>query len=482
MIYLQLTMIKKSIHKLGNFRISFNKKYSKILAFLILSIFILLLVSNFAVYFLFKNKTYPKTNLNNTNLSSVKFNNLEEKINSAINKPNEIKLSLKDKSITVNSDQLGLKVNTPKIKAEIQNNRHILPLLNFFIKHQTNASYEINNQSIANTLESMKDQLETPPHASYIKLQDQQFIVVPSQPLLMLDSEKSNVKIQNELNSGITEIELAYSEVPAPESNINVDDEALKLNNSLTTAIVIKYDQQTKTLNKLELTNLYETKENTYVVSAKQSGNLIDATAKQFGMILGNRSTAVTSLVSALSNNKKATITLEPAPQKLINYSYCVATKGVDTSFLGEFKSKLASVYADSKGWGMNGLITFSPVASGCNFTAWLTAADLVPSFSSSICDNIWSCRVGNNVIINFDRWTGASLAWNGAGGSLDSYRSMVINHETGHWLGFSHRYCGGSGQAAPVMQQQSISLQGCSFNPWPSTSELQTLKSSKGL
>lgn len=79
-------------------------------------------------------------------------------------------------------------------------------------------------------------------------------------------------------------------------------------------------------------------------------------------------------------------------------------------------------------------------------------------------------------MIINEDRWLGATPAWNDAGGSLRDYRHMVINHETGHWLGFSHSYCGGPGQLAPVMQQQSISLQGCKFNPWPLTSEIADL------
>ncbi|MET1033315.1 MAG: DUF3152 domain-containing protein, partial [Candidatus Saccharimonadales bacterium] len=99
-----------------------------------------------------------------------------------------------------------------------------------------------------------------------------------------------------------------------------------------------------------------------------------------------------------------------------------------------------------------------------------------------AICDSLWSCRVGPNVVINFDRWQGASSSWNANGGTLDDYRHMVINHETGHWLGFGHASCGGAGQLAPVMQQQSIDLQGCKFNPWPSTSEITTLRRTLGL
>jgi hypothetical protein len=159
--------------------------------------------------------------------------------------------------------------------------------------------------------------------------------------------------------------------------------------------------------------------------------------------------------------------TPKPVTKPSRAYTYCVAAKGVDEGNMPEFRAKLASVYADSRGWSLGGANSFTEVAGGCNFTVWLSSADLMPSFGA-ICDSMWSCTVTPNVIINFDRWRSASDAWNGAGGSLDDYRSMVINHETGHWFGFNHRYCQGAGQAAPVMQQQSIGMQGCTTNPWP--------------
>lgn len=155
-----------------------------------------------------------------------------------------------------------------------------------------------------------------------------------------------------------------------------------------------------------------------------------------------------------------------PVPQSRA-YTYCVTTRGVDLSFLPELRAKLASVYSDPRGWSLGGVNTFTEVMSGCGMIVWLTAADQMPSFGS-ICDSTWSCTVYPNVILNFDRWRYASPAWNGGGGSLEDYRTMVINHETGHWLGFGHRFCQAAGQQAPVMQQQSINLQGCAANPWP--------------
>jgi hypothetical protein len=63
----------------------------------------------------------------------------------------------------------------------------------------------------------------------------------------------------------------------------------------------------------------------------------------------------------------------------------------------------------------------------------------------------------------------------------LRDYRHMVVNHEAGHFLGFGHANCGGPGQLAPVMQQQSINLQGCQHNPWPLQWERQRLASRLG-
>jgi len=76
-------------------------------------------------------------------------------------------------------------------------------------------------------------------------------------------------------------------------------------------------------------------------------------------------------------------------------------------------------------------------------------------------------------VIINQDRWKHASPAWNAADLALRDYRHMVVNHETGHWLGLGHAQCPGPGRLAPVMQQQSKGLQGCRFNPFPTRHEI---------
>ena len=150
---------------------------------------------------------------------------------------------------------------------------------------------------------------------------------------------------------------------------------------------------------------------------------------------------------------------------------YHVETRGRITTSLQEFRSQAQQTYDDPRGWRAAG-IRFVPVKSGGAFTLVLAQASYVPRFSSS-CSAMWSCRVGRFVIINQDRWKNASPAWNAAHLALRDYRHMLVNHETGHWLGLGHAQCPGPGRLAPVMQQQSKGLQGCRFNPFPTRHEI---------
>jgi hypothetical protein len=75
------------------------------------------------------------------------------------------------------------------------------------------------------------------------------------------------------------------------------------------------------------------------------------------------------------------------------------------------------------------------------------------------------SCWNGSRAVINSRRWIGGAATY---GSDLRGYRDYLISHEVGHALGHGHRGCPRTGEPAPVMVQQTKSLQGCQANPWP--------------
>ncbi|WP_148615789.1 DUF3152 domain-containing protein [Nocardioides rubriscoriae] len=151
--------------------------------------------------------------------------------------------------------------------------------------------------------------------------------------------------------------------------------------------------------------------------------------------------------------------------------TYSVTTRGRVTASLPRFRRLVQQTYDDPRGWRGRG-VRFRPVARGGSFTVVLAEGSTVPSFSAE-CSTTYSCRVGRYVIINQTRWQTATPPWNAAGRSLRDYRHLVVNHETGHWLGFGHAGCPRPGALAPVMMQQSKGTDGCRFNPWPTLAEL---------
>jgi hypothetical protein len=152
-------------------------------------------------------------------------------------------------------------------------------------------------------------------------------------------------------------------------------------------------------------------------------------------------------------------------------HRYTVTTRGSVRGVAG-FREGVAAILDDPRGWE-RAHRRFREVRHGGDFTVVLSQAGRLPGFSS-VCSTRYSCRVGRYVVINQDRWRSGSPYFPG---TLEQYRQMVVNHETGHWLGRGHAYCQGRGRAAPVMQQQSKGMQGCEVNPWPLAREARAVR-----
>ncbi|MCH9274893.1 DUF3152 domain-containing protein [Bifidobacterium amazonense] len=157
-------------------------------------------------------------------------------------------------------------------------------------------------------------------------------------------------------------------------------------------------------------------------------------------------------------------------------FTYCLETKG-DVGSTTAFSNTVYRTLNNAKGWPRAGA-TFEQLngddCANADMTLILSEAKYMSDFSEG-CSGSYSCRVGDQVIINADRWNGGTEDWLKAGGTLARYREMVINHEVGHRLGHydNETACAGEGQPAPLMLQQSMRLDGCTPNEWPLDSEL---------
>ncbi|MFF2013036.1 DUF3152 domain-containing protein [Streptomyces sp. NPDC058195] len=130
----------------------------------------------------------------------------------------------------------------------------------------------------------------------------------------------------------------------------------------------------------------------------------------------------------------------------------------------------------DDRSWAHDGAMTFERVsaddpdfvitlASPGTTAEWCAKSRLDTTVDNVSCDSAATERV----MINAYRWAQGSSTF--GPDRLFAYRQMLINHEVGHRLGHNHVSCGTPGALAPVMQQQTKSLDiddiKCRPNPW---------------
>jgi hypothetical protein len=149
---------------------------------------------------------------------------------------------------------------------------------------------------------------------------------------------------------------------------------------------------------------------------------------------------------------------------------YRVAVEPATGQPVTEFAADVDRVLGDPRSWIASGQVRLQrvPRTADAEFTVLLATA----ASSERICGTAGldtagytSCRLPGQVVINLDRWLRAVP---GYGAPLATYRAYAVNHEVGHQLGHGHEACPGPGRPAPVMQQQTYGLKGCTANPWP--------------
>ncbi|MFD7980722.1 DUF3152 domain-containing protein [Streptomyces sp. NPDC059071] len=140
------------------------------------------------------------------------------------------------------------------------------------------------------------------------------------------------------------------------------------------------------------------------------------------------------------------------------------------------FAQAVQKTLNDRRSWAGNGEMTFERISSGepewvitlaspGTTGDWCRKSGLDTTVDNVSCDSASTDRV----MINAFRWAQGSDTF--GPDAMHAYRQMLINHEVGHRLGHSHVSCRTPGALAPVMQQQtkSLDIEGieCRPNPW---------------
>lgn len=445
------------------------------------ALLVLFLAFNGIVYLIYKDKTYPGTNINGQAVGSVRYGELPRRVQSLRLIPEKIKAGYGGTSAEVTVSSLGMRVDHEQTAQNLQSSRSWLPVANFFTAQNAPLFIAVEPASFQKKINEMGRGYRKSAANASLTLQSGAFVIRPEVEAQSIDPSGSQARIIDALSRSRTSVELMMRRTPPQVTRASLTPTLQVLEGQRNTAVTIGFQDRSRKLEPAEIGSWFTPGQGSFVLSEQKIADGISDAAMELGVNPDNADSVKAIVRQTIEARKPLTVTLTGKPLNKKAYSYCTAGRGVPETEVKDMTGKIDSVLNAKRGWSLGGNITFSRSERQCDFTIWLSAPAEMQSFGA-ICDEYWSCAVKPNVIFNHDRWRLTSEAWKKSNGSLDDYKSMVINHEVGHWLGFEHSTCPAAGAPAPVMQQQSIDLQGCTFNPWPSITERISLRNYLGL
>jgi hypothetical protein len=424
-----------------------------------------------------------------------------------------VTIQAESSTLQTTADKLGAEVERSVVDEHLQQQRLWYSLFPFIYKKNFTLPLVANQDILITTARSIElpADKKTPVDAT-VDYTDSKISILPESPGDGIATDPLFIELQRQLQEGTNEI-LLNATLTSVQPRVTKEALSKRLD-EITTILRKEYTISDGTVNYTIPTatiakSLYIDDTNQLKPSYSSAAAIISTATQKFavspvaelsysfasgkpnsvfqtgvvGKVVSNELELISQFQERVASADTTTLMAVPSDTPFTSKTYViddvqkkVVTYTIDhwgsTSSVAYFREKAAETLTSNKGWTRAG-IAFIEVPSSSDFTLVLAEGAELSRRYSPTCDGYYSCRVGNKVIINDARWQNATPVWPK---DISSYQNLVINHETGHWLGLGHYFCSEPGALAPVMQQQSIDIRNCTYNEWPLDYEIQKL------
>jgi Protein of unknown function (DUF3152) len=436
----------------------------------------LFVLANLGMNVLYYNRALPHEYLGRLSVGGKSLH-LPQHISPADMLPAQLTFAHGSTYVSRTAASLGISADAAATLKNVNVHWHWLPLFSLFSSRHAAVSLQVDKARFAAASAELASRFARPARGRHIGLQGTAFVIEPAEGGYRLNTAALLALTLAALQHGTTQVSVPTTPTPAPAGTArNLSDQLPKLQKELDTPISFTYHGQTIRPAKADRSQWFVPAGASMAAQPAAAERYIAKLARQAGITIANPHDLAAAAAYALSKAETRTFAVVPAGRSTIVRTYCTSVRDVNASVLAGLTGNLAMTYNDVRGWNDGGRIAFEHVRRGCQYTVWMSAAADMTTFGS-ICDDYYNCQAGHSVVLNYHRWTTATPPWNKTGGSIQDYRTLMIDHETGHRLGFpDNPACPGKGRPAPVMMQQSMDLHGCVFNIWPRPAELTRL------
>jgi hypothetical protein len=376
----------------------------------------------------FHGRTYPRTVLGAAHIGNRSFSSVMAQAGHGSNLPAIITLTDGAAHRTSPVGDLGVRTDASRTERSLHQQRSWLPLLAIFTQHRIALPIGVDAGALELAANTMAPTFHQDAVAAKVVKTGEQFTAAAPKDGHQLDKLRLRSAVLYTLDHNQATVRVPTSRIAPAVSLTEARHTAAKLQDSLGTQLTFASGSARQTPSRADIASWYAPNGDSYSLDDFLVRSAIAAQGLKMGIHTGNLSDAVAKTKQAVSSQSKATISLAPFTQTKTLH-YCISSRGnMSAATLDEVKAKLANTYADLRGWSLDGQVIYVYADSDCDFTVWVSTPDQMTSFSA-VCDSYWNCEAGGNVVINLDRWQQGTPAWHAAGGSMDDYRVMLINH-----------------------------------------------------
>lgn len=424
---------------------------------------------NLGLYAYYSNRVYPGVQVGVTQLGGVPLSDLRQRL---AEQGGEETLSVTAGGATYAMDMRGLGgLDLDRLEREVKEVGRTTPLplagvLRSLTSRPLESHYQVSDEGLARVIAGLERQINHQSSNALPMIVAGQAFTLAQKTGEMLDASKAAAAIRAVYGSGKTaSLEVSKLEPLVAATAYKTDVEEAQARLGLTLQLRVRSSSYSPTAAQIGSWLVFGEPGRGVVVDGAAVAAYVASIPGRFD----RRATtnAVVAAVQAKQNlnytaSRRTTATPNLASAAAVlprqTYNYCLRPdEGAEAEAL---RTRAAAVLG-SGGWTLGGRLRFVPASSNCDFTVGVVPADDMATVNVA-CTARTTCQVGSQLAVSAGAWAAAPAGWKG---NLDEYRSELIQHEVGHWLGFDHVSCLSTDAPKPILQAPTVVLAGCSPN-----------------